>query len=290
MRLKFLLRPGWLALTLVVFIFATLCYTLLAPWQFSRDNEREARNSALQASFDAPPRPLSEKLPPGTAPSQETEWRRVTVTGSYLSDHEMIARLRTVQGEPAFEVITPLRTTNGTVVLVDRGYLRPDSQSEVPDYPAPPGGQVTLTARIRANEPEPPDQDTYTPPGTDSAPQIYAINSDIVSNNTGLDIRSGYLQLAPEQPGVLGALPLPQLDAGPFFSYALQWLAFGTMAILGWLYFTVRELKPGGALATDRPTRTKRKSVVEILAEDERETEGTEDSTDEADRPSRTTS
>ena len=70
---------------------------------------------------------------------------------------------------------------------------------------------------------------------------------------------------------MLGALPLPQTDSGPFLSYALQWIAFGAMALLGWLYFTVRELKPGGALT--RPSEpaqpTRRKSVAEILAEDE---------------------
>lgn len=274
-------------LTSVVFIFAALCYTLLAPWQFSRHHEREARNSAIEASSDAPARPLSEALPPGTKPSQHTEWRRVTVTGEYLPENEMVARLRTVHGEPAFEVLTPLRTENDTTVLVDRGYLRPNNHSEVPDYREPPDGTVTVTARIRANEPNPQDHEIHTPPGKKSAPQTYAINSNIVGRHTGFDLRSGYLQLsADDQPGVLGALPLPTLDSGPFFSYALQWLAFGTMAILGWLYFTIRELKPGGALTTERPDRTKRKSVAEILAEDEERTAATDEPTEHAGPPS----
>jgi hypothetical protein len=41
------------------------------------------------------------------------------------------------------------------------------------------------------------------------------------------------------------------------------------MAVLGWLYFTVRELKPGGALVTDQPARDRRKSVAQMVAEDE---------------------
>ena len=269
MRLKFLLRPGWLALTLVVFAFATLCYTLLAPWQFSRDDQRDARNAALSASFDAPPRPLSQVLPPGAEPSQDTKWRRVTVTGTYLPNGEMIARLRSVKGEPAFEVVTPFRTTNGTVVLIDRGYLRPTSHSQVPSYAAPPDGRVTLTGRIRADEATPDNRGTFVPPGSNGRLHTYAINSDVVAAVTGLDVRTGYLQLVPKQPGGLGALPVPRLTSGPFFSYALQWLAFGAMAVLGWLYFTIRELKPGGALATEQPGRQKRKSVAEILAEDE---------------------
>jgi cytochrome oxidase assembly protein ShyY1 len=93
----------------------------------------------------------------------------------------------------------------------------------------------------------------------------------VVARSSGLTIRPGYFQLDQNQPGVLGALPLPQLDSGPFFSYALQWIAFGTMAVLGWLYFTIRELKPGGALTVDKADRTRRKSVAEMLAEDDEE-------------------
>ncbi len=268
--MKFLLRPSWLALTVVVFAFATACYTLLAPWQFSRDTERETRNAALQASFDARPRPLAEVLPGGTAPDEGTQWKRVTVTGSYLPGEEVIARLRTVQGEPAFEILTPLRTTEGRVVLVDRGYVRPDERSRVPAYQPPPQGRVDLVGRVRIDETDPQRRDAFANDSTAGRLHSYSVDSKVVARATGLDIRPGYLQLEPDQPGVLGALPLPQLEAGPFFAYALQWIAFGTMALLGWLYFTIRELKPGGALderPRDKPAR--RKSVAQILAEDE---------------------
>jgi hypothetical protein len=46
----------------------------------------------------------------------------------------------------------------------------------------------------------------------------------------------------------------------------LQWIAFGAMALGGWVYFTWREIQPGGALTQDRP---RRQSVAEMLAEDE---------------------
>jgi cytochrome oxidase assembly protein ShyY1 len=260
-RWKFLLKPGWLALTLVVFIFAGVCYTLLAPWQFDRDAERDARNAALAESFDATPRPLAD-VPVGPG----TEWNRVSVTGTYLPEGEVIARLRTVLGEPAFEVLTPLRTDSGQVVLIDRGYVRPDERTRVPDYTAPPTGRVELVGRLRLNESDR-GREAFADESTQGRLHSYSVNSEVVGRATGLDIRPGYVQLDEGQPGVLGALPLPQLEAGPFFSYALQWIAFGTMALLGWLYFTVRELKPGGALAGEHPVR--RKSVAEMLAEDE---------------------
>ncbi|WP_340684369.1 SURF1 family cytochrome oxidase biogenesis protein [Amycolatopsis coloradensis] len=268
MRLKFLLKPGWLALTLVVFTFAITCFTLLAPWQFSRNTEREHQNAALRESFSGQPRSLEQLLPHGAAPDQRTEWHLVAMKGTYLPEGEVVARLRSVQGEAAFEVLTPFRTVEGTVVLVDRGYVRLDDKSRALPFAPPPTGTVDIVTRARHDEKDGKNRDAFADESTGGKLQSYVVDSQVVARAAKLDIRPGYFQLDVNQPGVLGALPLPQTDAGPFFSYALQWIAFGAMALMGWLYFTVRELKPGGALATERPQR--RKSVAEMLAEDER--------------------
>nr|WP_166639513.1 SURF1 family cytochrome oxidase biogenesis protein [Amycolatopsis sp. SID8362] len=270
--MRFLLKPGWLALTVVVFTFAICCFTLLSPWQFSRNTEREQQNAALETSFKADPLPLTQLLPPGSVVGPKTEWHLVSITGRYLPDKEVVARLRTVQGEGAFEVLTPLQTTDGTVVLIDRGYVRLDSKSGVLPFAPPPPGTVTVTARARADETDPKNRDAFADASTGGRLQSYVVDSRVVARAGKLDIRPGYFQLDTGQPGVLGALPLPQTDSGPFLSYALQWIAFGAMALLGWLYFTVRELKPGGALdasSPEKPEKTRRKSVAEILAEDE---------------------
>lgn len=269
--MRFLLRPGWLALTVVVFTFAICCYTLLAPWQFRRDNEQVTQNNALTASFTAKPAPVAQLLPPGTKPDKNTEWHLVSITGTYLPSAEVVARLRTVQGEGAYEVLTPLRATDGTVYLIDRGYVGLSSNSGVLPYAAAPGGQVTVVARVRSDETDPKNREAFADASTNGKLQSYTVDSRVVAKSSGLAIRPGYFQLDVNQPGVLSPLPLPQLESGPYFSYALQWLAFGTMALLGWLYFTVRELRPGGALTTERPQRGRRKSVAEMLAEDEDE-------------------
>jgi cytochrome oxidase assembly protein ShyY1 len=141
-----------------------------------------------------------------------------------------------------------------------------DRTVTVPGYAAPPEGTVTLTARVRADERDPRDRRAESEGGR---PQVYAVGSGVVERATGLDLRPGYLQLDDGAPGVLGPLPLPGLEAGPFLSYALQWIAFGTMAILAWLYFTWREIKPGGVLAAPRPDRPRRVSVAQQIAEEE---------------------
>lgn len=265
-RLRFLLRPGWLGLTLAVVVFAVACFVVLAPWQFGRHAERTATNDAITRSFTAAPVPV-ESL----AVSADNEWRTVSLTGSYLADQEVVARLRTVDGAAAFEVLTPFRLADGTVALVDRGYVRPvqgRQELTLPSYAAPPSGRQVLTARVRVDERDPRGRAAL--PG--DPPQVYAVGSPTVATVTGLDIRPGYVQLSERSPGVLGVLSLPELDSGPFLSYALQWITFGVMALLAWLYFTWREIKPGGALATPRPAtsaRPRRLSVARQIAEDE---------------------
>jgi cytochrome oxidase assembly protein ShyY1 len=306
-RLKFLLRPSWLALIALVVVFASLCFTLLAPWQFSRSDEAQARNSAISESFHAPPKPLAEVLGVGQAPDQRTEWSQVQLRGQYLPAGETLAWQRTVLGEPAFEVLTPFRLDDGTTVLVDRGFVRPVNGTQAPDYAAAPTGDVTVVARVRTDE-----QDSKQRPlfDHDGHRWAYAVNAETIANGTGIALRPGYFALNEGQPGVLGALPLPRLESGPYFSYALQWIAFGIMAIIAIGYLIYSELRPGArpawreGAATEAETtddgpapveragggRRRKMSVAEAIAEDERreEAERRERETT-ADTPSRAT-
>lgn len=238
MRWRFLLRPGWLALIVVSVCFSFSAFTLLAPWQFRRDQEQSAQNAAITRSFTTQPRPLREVLARGADPGGTQAWRPVSLTGRYVPGGELVARLRTVQGEPAYEVLVPLRLDDGSTVLVDRGYVSPAEGVRVPRYPPVPSGEVTVVGRLQPDEPgEHPGEVIRQ----DGHRQVYSINSHTVSVAIGQRVEPGYVQLVDGAPGVLSALPLPQLDSGPFFSYALQWLAFGTMVPLGLGYFMWRE-------------------------------------------------
>lgn len=242
MRWRFLLRPGWLALSAAVICFAIVAFTVLAPWQFRRAAQRAERNTAIEHSLRTAPQPLRDVLPSHTAPSQDTEWRQIQITGHYLPSAELVVRLRTVQGEPAYEVLVPLQLADSSSILVDRGYLTPAEGVRIPAYPPVPSGEVTVTGRLRADEQDPQHGALVQ---QDGHRQVYAVSTHTVSAITGVRLEPGYVQLVDDAPGVLSALPLPQLDPGPFFSYALQWIAFGTMAPLGLIYFGWREATDG---------------------------------------------
>src|SRR5262249_27377169 len=77
----------------------------------------------------------------------------------------------------------------------------------------------------------------------DGAQQVYAIDAKQISTLLNVPLAGSYLQLVDDQPGGLGVIPLPHLDAGPFLSYGIQWIAFGIIAPIGLGYFIISEIK-----------------------------------------------
>src|ERR1700749_132328 len=54
-RLSFLLRPGWIALALVVIAFTYLCFMMLAPWQLGKNSRTSRENHQIEYSLTTPP-------------------------------------------------------------------------------------------------------------------------------------------------------------------------------------------------------------------------------------------
>jgi cytochrome oxidase assembly protein ShyY1 len=239
-RLAFLLRPGWLALALVVIAFTYLCFTVLAPWQLGKNTKTSRQNNQIEQSLDTAPVPLKTLLPQQDSSASDAQWHRVTATGHYLPDAQVLARLRVVDGEPAFEVLTPFAVDAGPTVLVDRGYVRPEDGSRVPPIPPSPTQTATITARLRDSEPLVQGKDPFF---KDGVQQVYSINTGQVAALTKVPLAGSYLQLVDNQPGGLGVIGAPRLDAGPFLSYGIQWIAFGIIAPIGLGYFVFSEIR-----------------------------------------------
>ncbi|OLT32112.1 hypothetical protein BJF84_02615 [Rhodococcus sp. CUA-806] len=243
-RLKFLLRPQWLALAAVVALFAFLCFSVLAPWQLGKNTSTAERNELINQSTESEPVAIGELLtstdPAAGEPSfaAQDEWRRVTATGTYLQDQEVLVRLRVVQQLPAYEVVTPFQLTDGPIVLVNRGYVLPEQGTAPPPFEAAPAGEVTLGAHLRQAE-----DGSRASIEEAGHVQVYNIDPEQIGSVVGVSAIDGYLQLESDQPGGLGVIALPQTDSGPYLGYGLQWLAFGIMAPLGLAYFVRAELR-----------------------------------------------
>lgn len=232
---RFALAPRWFGYLALVIVFSIVC-SMLGMWQFQRRAEARAAIDLVEANYDRKPVPVGEVLKTLDSYQKSQQWTPVLLTGRYLVDSELLARNRPLNGQPGFEVLTPLQLEDGTVFVVDRGWVPIGSKQDAPDsVPSPPRGDVTVVARLKGGEPTLPGRSA--PAGTN---QIATIKLSEVASRVGLPTYTGaYGLVASENPAPAEA-PVatvkPEPDEGPHLSYALQWFVFALIAFfgLGW--------------------------------------------------------
>ena len=149
-RLAFLLRPGWIALALVVAAFTYLAFTVLAPWQLGKNTKTSRENQQIEASLTADPVPVTTFLPQQDSSAPDAQWRRVTATGRYIPDTQVLVRLRVIGGAPAYEALAAFAVDGGPTILVNRGYAAPEQGTAVPPIPAPPSAwRRAMSSQLR---------------------------------------------------------------------------------------------------------------------------------------------
>ncbi|WP_345802429.1 SURF1 family protein [Microbacterium sp. AZCO] len=231
----------WTVYVAVAIVFAIAC-AFLSHWQFSRNADRSEQLSLVAQNYNAEPVPLDELIPAGGTLDPGDEWRPVELTGSYLADDQLLVRNRVHEGTAAYEVLVPFRLHDGRVLLVDRGWVPPGDEQNLPDVvPAAPSGQVTVVARLRAGE--------SLPASGRSAPegQVPSIHLPTVADaidpaaGDALEL-SAYGAMVSEDPAPATQpqpLEAPSDDPGPYLSYAVQWILFAIMGF-GFIWYVIR--------------------------------------------------
>lgn len=235
--LKTFLKPGWVLFLIFIVAFSYLSFTVLAPWQLNKDAQIVERNHLIEEAYDADPQPATEVF--SADGSLHKEWERAELTGHYLPEDEVLLRLRPVESAPGFQSLVPFETESGETFLVNRGWMPTDEGNSVPHIDPAPEGEVTIVGMARYNE----RKHTSAPIEEQGYTQVYSINTEQIAELVDVPLAHDYLQLSPEQPGELHALPVPKLDRGNHLSYGYQWIAFGVMAPLGFAYFVWSEIR-----------------------------------------------
>jgi cytochrome oxidase assembly protein ShyY1 len=234
--LSTLRQPRYLGLFGLVLVLAAVC-GLAGTWQLERFQDKHSTNQRLRADNQDRPRDVAAVLGSADAPTSDgaaQRYRQVTATGSYLPEHETLLRQQSVDGDVGVVVLTPLRTSDG-VLLVARGFVRQTgAATSTPTIPASPSGTVSVTARL---EPAGSKPDQY---GRLPGRQIDTVNPEQQSGRIGAPVWNGYAALLAGQPGSAGltVLPSPDLsnpaggaDEPQHVAYVVQWYLFGLLAL-----------------------------------------------------------
>jgi surfeit locus 1 family protein len=223
----FLRSPAWLvghALALV----AVVAFVNLGFWQLRRLDEVRAYNAVVSARLAEAPRPLDEVIGAVGSDPEDLSYRRVTVTGRFRPDEEVLLSTRSYRGIPGHHLLTPLETSPGEGVVVDRGWVPLEFDDPPVAVAAPEPGEVTVSGVLFPPQPSPSR-------GTEEVDFLRFVDLDRLGRQVDLNLAPVYL-LSQQEPARQLPRPaeLPPLDEGPHLSYAGQWFLFAAIVAVGY--------------------------------------------------------
>lgn len=222
---KLILR--WVALAVFLSMVAFACVQL-GEWQLDRLDQRREANATARTNETLPPVHYSELM--GGPIADDAQWQRVEMVGTYTGEQYQV-RYRSVEEQQGIEVVAVLETREGNQVLVNRGFIpRVSGQPDTEVLPPVPTGETSLVGYLHRDER---GKDTAVVPHEF---KVRLINSEAIGDSLGRDLLPGYVVLIESTPADGSGLVLvspPVLNEGNHFSYALQWFAFGVIAVVG---------------------------------------------------------
>lgn len=245
--LRTLRQPRYAALSVLMLIVATVC-VLAGTWQIARLSGKVGANDELRHNAHAAPAAVDTILPlvgsAGAPPNgRAVQFRTAQVTGTFDVTGQTLVRDRSVDisegdddplSDNGYLVLTPLVTSNGTLLVV-RGFVSGGNlRTAYPQAPPPPSGTVTVLARVEPAEARHDDADRLP------AGQVESINPVEQAPRLGRPLYDGYAELLAGQPGVgsLVPIPTPSLSnpAGgaiepQHVAYIIQWYLFAMLAL-----------------------------------------------------------
>jgi surfeit locus 1 family protein len=225
-------------------VTATLCAIIgfalllsLGVWQLERKTWKENLIATLNARIAAPPHALPQ------LPSQGVdEFSRVQLHGTFVPGQSALvftsgSALRPDISSPGYWVLSPLRTGDGRIVVVNRGYVAGKNA------PPPPSGEIDLVGALRW-----PDENGLFTPADDPQHNLWYSRDPVA-----VAAAKGWGQVGPffveqETPQLSGAPkagPLVVHLRNAHLQYAITWfgLAGGLAGVyLVWLRGRLRRI------------------------------------------------
>ena len=156
-------------------------------------------------------------------------YRRVRVTGRYLNDLETPVRAVTRLGG-GFWILTPLRTDDGFIVLINRGFAPPENRAAATRVPGLVEGETEVTGLLRVTEPG----GAFLRANDPAADRWYSRDVQAIAAARRLPRVAPYFIDADDGP-VPGGLPVGGLTVldlpNNHLTYAITWFALATLLL-----------------------------------------------------------
>lgn len=239
----------------------------LASWQIERRSEAVSKIERVANNYDLEKVSFEEVSSLSGDAVVAYEWRKVELSGSYMSDDTLLVRNRAVAGQPGFVQLVPFLLETGETVVVERGWIAADSDLNPSNTFLPSDSLKSLVGRVRLGE---------TVPNRESpSRQITSINLPEIEEFFSLAIEKDfYVRMVTESPAESSypqPLSRPVLDEGNHLSYAVQWVIFAVMGFFA-LFWAIRQEQEFRRMEKDPtyvPRSLRRKVNADSSVEDE---------------------
>ncbi|RZL02775.1 MAG: SURF1 family protein [Rubrivivax sp.] len=239
-------RSTWALAALA--IFAALLFSVFAAlgtWQVKRlfwklDLIDRVDQRVQAAATDAPSPAQWPQVNVGT-----DEYRHVRLRGHFLHDHETLVQASTVLGA-GFWVMTPLEMADGTVVLVNRGFVPPEKRTRASRASTEPQGEQALIGLLRMTEPDGGFLRHNDPAGQ----RWYSRDVQAIAAAHGLDQVAPYFvdaEARRDEEWPVGGLTVIAFKNNHLV-YAITWYALALMVVVGAWYVRRDEQKNRGRM------------------------------------------
>ena len=140
--------PAWTVVFAVALLVAFVGFIALGVWQWQRMDWKHALIERVEARVYADPVAPPPRAGWAAITAERDEYRRVHLSGRFVAVPDTRTQAVTALGA-GWWLLAPLRTDDGEIVLVNRGFVPIGAQAA-----PPPSGAVVIEGLLRISEPK----------------------------------------------------------------------------------------------------------------------------------------
>ncbi|NCG39519.1 MAG: hypothetical protein GWP30_00850 [Actinobacteria bacterium] len=232
---NFVRQPKWIIAHLLTGSLLTI-FVFAGFWQLERHNKRVTLNKTITTQIES--KTLSLEAFSSTE-AKSLEYRIFQGHGSWMPDDAVLIRNRSYQELSGCHLAVPVMIQPQEAIVVVVGWLQ-DTECVSPNSFVPKG-EVVLTARARLTQ----KRGVIGPKDAEKGrlESLARVDVDRIDRQTAINLAPHYLELINAEPIVENVFLLepPSTNNGPHLAYAIQWLLFFGVGVVGYPLFLRRQ-------------------------------------------------
>lgn len=231
LNFKYYLQIRIILMTFLV-LLASMVLIRLGLWQVERYYFRQIFNANYIKATQLPVIDISKNINDITG---DMEYRKVKIKGAFDNDHSIVRLNQYVDSRLGYSLLTPLILSDGTAVMIDRGWIPAEGNGTRQDWlKYAVDGEISLSGIIRRSI-------NIEKKDISKRPEFWIdFDKDQVQQLYEYQLSPVFIQVFPTNNQTEPPLPMiatVEITDGPHAGYALQWFTFALILLLGYPFF-----------------------------------------------------